>query len=97
MMMEKKGGKTRTSQTCQSTLLLVKLDDNKWNVTPLIISLQHFISPALDLMPCLQAQGTGDCNKGINSKKGAIINFWEFFGSKHFFKNCGPYCIKGPN
>ena len=35
----------------------------QWNVTPLIrrgsnfFSLQHFIAPALDLMPCLQAQG----------------------------------------
>ena len=29
------------------------------------LSLQNFIAPALDLMPCLQAQGTRDCNKGI--------------------------------
>ena len=26
-----------------------------------------------------------------------IFSFGEFFGSKHFFKNCGPYCIRGPN
>ena len=41
----------------------------KWNVAPLIWSgsnfsiFQHFIAPALNLMPCLQAQGTRDCNK----------------------------------
>ena len=35
------------------------------------ISLQHFIAPAFDVMPCLQAQGTRDCNKGIKFKKGA--------------------------
>ena len=23
-----------------------------------------------------------------------IFSFWEFFRSKHFFKNCGPYCIR---
>ena len=28
------------------------------------ISFQHFIAPALDLLPCLQAWGTRDCNKG---------------------------------
>ena len=32
----------------------------------LFISLQHFIASALDLMPCLQARGTRDCNKGRN-------------------------------
>ena len=37
-----------------------------------IYSLQHFTSPALDLMPCFQAGGTKDCNKGIKFKKGAI-------------------------
>ena len=26
-----------------------------------------------------------------------IFSFVEFFGSKHFFKNCAPYCIRGPN
>ena len=26
---------------------------------------QYFIAPALDCMPCLQAQGTRDCNKGF--------------------------------
>ena len=29
------------------------------------ISLHHFIDPAPNLMHCLQAQGTRDCNKGI--------------------------------
>ena len=37
----------------------------------IFISLQHFIAPALDLMPCLQARGTSECNKGIKFKKGA--------------------------
>ena len=52
--------------------------DTEWNVTPLIwrgshfLSLQHFIAPAMDLMPCLQAQGTRDCNKGIKFKKGSF-------------------------
>ena len=32
---------------------------------------QHFIAPALNLMPCLQARGTRDCNKCIKFKKGA--------------------------
>ena len=38
----------------------------KWKVTPLIrqgiFSMQHFIASALDLMPCLQARDTRDCN-----------------------------------
>ena len=29
--------------------------------------------------------------------KAAIISFVEFVKSKHFLKNCGPYCIRGPN
>ena len=37
----------------------------------IFISLKHFIAPALDLMPCLQARGTRDYNKGIKFKKGA--------------------------
>ena len=37
-----------------------------------LISLQHFIAPALDLLPCLQARGTRDCNKGSKFKKGAM-------------------------
>ena len=35
----------------------------------IFISLQHFIAPALDSMPCLQARATRDCNKGIKFKK----------------------------
>ena len=38
----------------------------------LFSSLLHIIAPALDLMPCLQAKGTRDCNKGIKFKEGAI-------------------------
>ena len=26
-----------------------------------------------------------------------IFSFGEFLGSKHFFKNCGPYCIQELN
>ena len=26
-----------------------------------------------------------------------IFSFGKFFVSKHFFKNCRPYCIRGPN
>ena len=32
-----------------------------------IISVQHFITPALDFMPCFQARGVRDCKKGITS------------------------------
>ena len=39
----------------------------------IIIYLQHFIAPALDWLPCLQAGGTRDCNKGSKFKKGAFI------------------------
>ena len=49
-----------------------------------VISLQHFIAPALDLMPCLQARGTRDYNKGIKFKKEAINYCYEIdkiFGS----------------
>ena len=38
----------------------------------IFVSLPHFITPALDLMPCVQAQGMRDGNKSIKSKKGAI-------------------------
>ena len=26
-----------------------------------------------------------------------LFSFWEFFRSKQSFKNCGSYCIRGPN
>ena len=61
----------------------------------LFFSLQHFIAPALILLPYLQTRGMRDCNKGSFSRE--IFNFGEFFMSRHFFKNCGPYCIRGPN
>ena len=35
------------------------------------ISLQHFIAPALDLMPCLQARGMRDCKAG----KAVVIKY----------------------
>ena len=35
----------------------------------ILISLQHFIAPALDLLPCLQAWGTRDCIKGSKVTK----------------------------
>ena len=35
----------------------------------IFIYLQHFIAPALDLMPCLHARGMRDYNKGIKLKK----------------------------
>ena len=38
----------------------------------IFISLQHFIAPALDLLPYVQAQRTRDYNKGSKFKKGAI-------------------------
>ena len=51
----------------------------KWNVTPLIwmginfSSLQQFIAPALDLMPCLPSQWSLQRrgNKGIKFKEGS--------------------------
>ena len=33
----------------------------------IFLNLWHFIAPALDLMPCLQAQGTRDYKEGINT------------------------------
>ena len=39
--------------------------------------MKTFIAPALDLMPCLQAQGTRDCNKAIKFKNGAINCCYE--------------------
>ena len=56
------------------------------NVMPLIrwwsklFPLQPFIAPKLDVMSCLQARGTRDCNKGNYFKKGGInccFNFLE--------------------
>ena len=35
----------------------------------MVFSLWHFIATALDLMPCLQALGTRDCNKGIKFRR----------------------------
>ena len=53
------------------------------------ISLQHFIAPALDLMPCLQARGTRDCNKGIKTMStgsgGGEIVQRESTGHQWFF------------
>ena len=49
----------------------------KWNDTTLsegggiiFISLQHFIAPTLDFMPCLQARSMRSYNKGITQKQG---------------------------
>ena len=45
----------------------------------IFISLQHFIAPALDLMPCLPSGQKEGGNKGIKSKKGAIILLvWKY-------------------
>ena len=33
----------------------------------MLFSLQHFVAPALDLMPGLQASGMSNCNKGIKN------------------------------
>ena len=38
----------------------------------ILFSLQHFIALAFDLLPCLQAWGTRDCNKGSKFKKKAM-------------------------
>ena len=38
----------------------------------IFFSLLHFIAPALDLLPGLQARGTRDCHKGSKFKKGVI-------------------------
>ena len=32
-----------------------------------------------------------------NSFRMEIFSFGEIFRLKDFFKNCGPYCIRGPN
>ena len=45
-------------------------------------SLQRFIAPALDLMPCLQACSMMDCKKGIKFKKEAINCCYE---KRNFF------------
>ena len=39
-----------------------------------MFSLQHFIAPALDLLPCLQARGTRDCNKCSKSLQVLLKN-----------------------
>ena len=43
----------------------------------IFLSLQHLIAPALDLMSCLQAWGTRDCNKGIQFKMDTF-NCWMY-------------------
>ena len=55
-------------------------------------SLQHLIIPALDLMPCLQAQGTRDCNEALNSRKEQPIA-----ALKNFLTNANVWCIKSSN
>ena len=50
----------------------------------IFISLQHFIFPTLDLMLCLPSR----------QRRAAIIRFGGFFRSKHFFRNCGPCCLR---
>ena len=51
----------------------------------IFVSLQHFIAPALDLIPCWQVQGMRDCNKGIKFQKGAINHLW--YEKENFFPN----------
>ena len=38
----------------------------------ILFPLQHFIDPASDLLPCLEAKGPKDCNKGSKFKNGAM-------------------------
>ena len=75
-----------------------------WNVTPLIwrgsnfFSFPNFIAPALDLMPCLQAWVTRDCNKGLKGlSMMKTMKIWKriqrsmIFSIKSFmktFKSC---------
>ena len=68
-----------------------------WNVTPLIRRGSNFVFFAalycscLGLLPCLQARGTRDCNKGSKFKKGAMKyckeNVSETF-LKTYMQNC---------
>ena len=58
----------------------------EWNVTPLIRRSSNFYFFAahycLDLLPCFQARGTRDCNKGSKSFSREIFRFGEFFTLK---------------
>ena len=57
-----------------------------WAVT--LFSLQHFIAPALDLRPCLLAQGTRDCKQGrirLEVDK-STLNY--ILGESHPAKSC---------
>ena len=47
-----------------------------------MFSLQHFITPALYLMPCLQALGMRDCNKGI---KQVLLENFQFMLEMNIF------------
>ena len=42
-------------------------------------SLQHLIAPALELLPCLQALGTRDCNEVLQRKQNYCpdTNVWH--------------------
>ena len=42
---------------------------HSFGVAVIFLSLQHFIDPALNLMPCVQAWGIRDCNKSIQFKR----------------------------
>ena len=58
----------------------------------IFFSLEHFIASALDLMPCLKAWGTRDCNKGVNTKffVSKLIQFLHAFQIllwKYYFGN----------
>ena len=60
----------------------------------IFISVQHFIAPALDLLPYLQARGTRDCNKGSKFKKGAI-KCWKENKITAPILMCGVYSVLG--
>ena len=68
------------SQKCFSALT----SDLKWNVMPLIRRGSNFVffaalyCPCLGLLPCLQAWGMRDCNKGSKFKKGAMTCCKEY-------------------
>ena len=52
----------------------------------IFISLQHFIAPALGLLPCLQAQGTRDCNFCLKVIFVLLVGKYSVFGWNTFSK-----------
>ena len=107
----KKWKKATTSKNPRNSNLAELACSSEWNVTPLKngmlrhsflrvgkdIPLQHILLAQCSFYPLSSYWVALFIWLIWRRRVKAAFSFGEFFGTKHFFKNCGPYRIRGPN